>query len=123
MTYRCPNLRLKSKLPWADLFIIDGPLPTLSRFPSSTRFETSKMLLMLALNVLEEDQERLRLLGRQISLSQVSDEGTLLRNVPVADFDVPPDHTEFGFAFAHRHIVAGRTRLVSVCFPPVADGR
>jgi hypothetical protein len=79
------------------------------------------MLLMLALNVLEEDQERLRLLGRQISLSQVSDEGTLLRNVPVADFDVPPNHTEFGFAFAHRHIVAGRTRLVSVCFPPVAD--
>jgi hypothetical protein len=64
VTYRCPNLRLKSKLPWADLFIIEGPLPTLSGLPSSTRFETRTMLLILALSVLEEDQKRFCLLGR-----------------------------------------------------------
>ncbi|KMO27334.1 hypothetical protein VQ02_33350 [Methylobacterium variabile] len=40
-----------------------GPLPTLSEFPSSTRIETSRMLFVLTLNVLEEDQKRFRLLG------------------------------------------------------------
>lgn len=85
-------------------------LLSLSRTLPFEQFKTSKMFFMLALNVLEEDQERLCLLGRQIPLSQASDEGALLRDEPRADFDVPPYHPEFSFAFAHRQIIAGVTR-------------
>lgn len=75
------------------------------------------MLLMLTLNVFEEDQKRFRLLDRQILLSQASYEGALLRDEPRADFDVPPDHPEFGFVFVHRHMIAGVTRPGGVYLP------
>jgi hypothetical protein len=97
-----------------------GPLPTLSEFPSSTRFETSKILFVLTLGVLEDDQKRIRLLSGSIPLSQASDKGALLRDEARADFDVPPDHPECSLAFAHRHSIAGATRLGGVCFPPHA---
>ncbi|WP_456016563.1 hypothetical protein [Methylorubrum populi] len=56
---------------------------------------------MLALKVLEGGQERFRRASRQALLSQASDEGALLRDVLGTVLDVPPDHIEFGFAFAH----------------------
>ncbi|CAO4185469.1 hypothetical protein IHEIED_04689 [Methylorubrum populi] len=59
------------------------------------------MVLMLALKVLEGGQERFRRASRQALLSQASDEGALLRDVLGTVLDVPPDHIEFGFAFAH----------------------
>ncbi|WP_156311877.1 hypothetical protein [Methylobacterium platani] len=56
---------------------------------------------MLTLKVLEGGQECLCFVSRQILPSQSSDESTLLRDVPGTVLDVPPDHIDFGFAFAH----------------------
>lgn len=62
---------------------------------------------MPALNVLEQDQQRLRLVGRQTAPSQAHDQGELPGEAPGADRDMLPDHFEFNRIFAHTWITAG----------------
>ncbi len=64
------------------------------------------MLLVLALHVLEGDEESFGLFDGEPVRPRPRYECALFRNVSGTLPDVPRDHLKFGFAFAHGGIVA-----------------
>ena len=65
------------------------------------------MLQMLTLDVLKQDQQRLRLVGWQAAPPQASDQGELFGEAPGADRDVALGLIELDQNFAHAWITAG----------------
>ncbi len=65
------------------------------------RFSFGEVRLVLALEIFEGGEKRLRVFGRQSVVPQPGKEGTLFGDMLGALPDMPPEHLDLGFLSGH----------------------